>query len=327
MPIAVELAPRPTTPELADIGRAEAEHIVAGVGANPISPFLTELGNSLVRVAGPGVAGYRPVGRWAVMPTGPAVPDGSEPDALDDLLRYVRAARRRPVFVAVPDPGPYVARGLYATRIADEASVDLRAFSLEGKRMASIRHSVTSARRSGLRVVPFTREHRAALAAISDAWLATKRGGEMGFTLGRFDPDALHPADCRVCLDANARPVGFVTWRPYASGRARVLDLMRRAADAPNPTMDLLIADGLQEFAAAGCVTASLSAVPLSHGRVAERLYPTSSLRRYKDKFAPAWEPLWLVVPSARALPRALGAVARAFCPDGALRAMRRNPS
>jgi phosphatidylglycerol lysyltransferase len=314
-------------PVPAEIGRAEAERIVACVGSGSISPFLTELGNSIVRVAEDSVAGYRSVGRWAVMPTAPVAPDGFEADALDGVLRHLRGARRRPVFVAVADPEPFEARGLHTTRVADEAVVDLRAFTLDGKRMASIRHSVTSARRAELRVVPYAPEHRLPLARISDDWLATKRGGEMGFTLGRFDPDALTRVDCRVCVDADERPVGFVTWRPFAAGRSRVLDLMRRASDAPNPTMDLLIADGLLEFAAAGCDTASLSAVPLSHGRVAERLYPTSSLRRYKDKFAPTWEPLWLVVPSARALPRALGAVARAFCPDGPLRAMRRNAS
>ena len=310
-----------------EIDRAEAEGIVARVGSGPISPFLTEPANSIARVAVAAGAGNPTVGGGAFFPPPPAAPRRCEEEALDGVLRHLRDARRRAVFVAVPDPAPFEARGLHATRIADEATVDLQTFTLDGKRMASIRHSVTSARRAGLRVVPYTPEHCVALARISDAWLSTKRGGEMGFTLGRFDPGALTRVDCRVCVDAKGRPVGFVTWRPFAAGRSRVLDLMRRATDAPNPTMDLLIAEALFEFAAAGCATASLSAVPLSYGRVAERLYPTCSLRRFKDKFAPEWEPLWLVAPSARSLPRALGAVARAFCPDGPVRALRRNRS
>src|SRR5205085_6702177 len=81
---------------------------------------------------------------------------------------------------------------------------------------------------------------------------ATKRGGEMGFTLGRFDPDLLGRADCRVAVDAEGRVVGLVSWHRYDAGRARVLDLMRRAPDAPNATMDALIAESLIDFAAAG---------------------------------------------------------------------------
>ena len=100
---------------------------------------------------------------------------------------------------------------------------------------------------------------------------------------------------------------------------------MRRADDAPNPTMDLLIADGLLEFAESGVRTASLSAVPLSRGKVAEHIYPTQTLRRYKEKFAPTWEPMWLAAPSPWSTPNALAAVACAYSPGGLIQAARRN--
>ena len=258
------------------------------------------------------MAGYRAFGRWAVMPTAPAAPRRCEEEALDGVLRHLRDAWRRAVFVAVPDPAPYEARGLHATRIADEATVDLQTFTLDGKRMASIR----AQRHLGASCGPAGRAVRARAPCRARRGSRT-RGSPPSAAVRWASPSVAstqvrsHGVDCRVCVDAQGRPVGFVTWRPFAAGRSRVLDLMRRATDAPNPTMDLLIAEALLEFAAAGCATASLSAVPLSYGRVAERLYPTCSLRRFKDKFAPVWEPLWLVAPSARSLPRALGAVAR----------------
>jgi non-ribosomal peptide synthetase component F len=56
-----------------------------------------------------------------------------------------------------------------------------------------------------------------------------------------------------------------------------------------------------------------------------ERIYATASLRRYKDKFGPVWMPMWLVVPSPRRLPGALRALTGAYCPDGMVRALRRN--
>ncbi len=162
------------------------------------------------------------------------------------------------------------------------------------------------------------------MASVSAAWLATKRGGELGFSLGRHDDD-MRDSQCRVAVDDDGVVVGFVTWRSYDSGRGWVLDLMRRTPEAPNPTMDLLIADGMAELAASGCGHVSLGAVPLPHGRVAERVYAATALRRYKDKFAPVWEDRFLVVPGRRHLPAAMRAVAHAYCPGGIYRAVCRN--
>lgn len=299
--------------------------VVARWGRSPVSPFHAEPGRTILALNDDAVAGYQAVRNWAVFPTGVVAPPGFEADAMSDLMAYLASARRRPVFAAVADPEPFESRGLHATRIGDDARIDLSAFSLSGKRMASIRHSVTSARRSGLRVIPWSPTFGPGVAEVSAEWLRTKRGGEMGFTLGQFDLTDPNSVDCRVAVDMNERVVGFVTWRRYDDGHGRVLDLMRRSADSPNPTMDLLIADSLLEFAAAGIEDASLGAVPLSHGALSERVYPTISLRRYKEKFAPAWAPLWLIAPSRILLPAALLAVASAYCPGGFVRALRRN--
>ena len=131
--------------------------------------------------------------------------------------------------------------------------------------------------------------------------------------------------DCRVAVDAAGAVIGFITWRTYDDGRGRVLDLIRRGSEAPNPTIDFLIGESLLEFAQSGIRTASLGAVPISRGSLAERVYPTVSLRRYKEKFAPAWDPLWLIAPSRRRAPAALMSIGRAYCPGGLTRAIRRN--
>jgi lysylphosphatidylglycerol synthetase-like protein (DUF2156 family) len=174
-------------------------------------------------------------------------------------------------------------------------------------------------------VVPYTEDRFGELARVSDEWLSSKRGGELGFTLGRFGAAHLAKVECRMALGPDDEICGFVTWRRFDDGRGRVLDLMRRSADAPNPTMDLLVASSLLEFSAAGVSVASLGSVPRSHGAVGERIYATTSLRRYKDKFDPVWMPMWLVVPSSRRLPGALRALTCAYCPDGLVRALRRN--
>ena len=294
------------------------------LGRSSVSPFLATPGNLGFRVPH-GIAAYRRVRGWAVFATAPAADVGHESDALDGALAHAAANGLRPVFAAVGDPEPFVDRGMYATEIADDALVALPGFTLAGKRRASIRHSVSAATRAGVTVVPYSDEHFDGLARVSEQWLRTKRGGELGFTLGTFGRAELRSAECRVALDADGRVVGFVTWRRFDDGRGRVLDLMRRAEDAPNPTMDLLVASSLLEYSALGVAVASLGSVPRSHGQLAEHVYATVSLRRYKDKFAPVWMPMSLVAPSPRRLPGALRAVTTAYCPDGMLRALRRN--
>jgi phosphatidylglycerol lysyltransferase len=301
------------------------EETVARFGRSSVSPHLLAADREVLCLAGGGVAGYARIARWAVLPTGPATPPGLEEVVLDDLLSRLAANRLKPVFAAVSDPAPYTRRGMVAIEIAHDTRIELADFSLAGKRRANIRHSVSSARRAGLRMVPWSAEVASGVGAVSAAWLSTKRGGEMGFTLGRFSTDTLDASTCRVALDAEGRVVGFVTWRSFDDGRGRVLDLMRRVPDAPNPTIDFLIAESLLEFAGAGVEIASLAAVPVARGRLAEHVYPTATLRRYKEKFAPTWQPLYLIAPSRPRLVGALRAIASAYCPGGLRRAIRRN--
>jgi phosphatidylglycerol lysyltransferase len=255
----------------------------------------------------------------------PATPAGTEAAALTELLGELRADHLRPVFAAVSSADLFERAGMHCEPSAEDAIIHLDRFSMAGSRRASIRHSVASARRAGLVVESYGPQHAAGCAAVSQAWLATKRGGEMGFTLGRFDSVGASADDCRVAVDGDGRVVAFVTWHRFNDDRARVLDLMRRHPDAPNPAMDLLIGDSLAKFAAEGVELASLGSVPLSHGKLAERIYPTRSLRRFKDKFAPDWQPRYLAVPSRAWAPTAIVAVARAYSTGGLCRALRRN--
>src|SRR5581483_9172818 len=71
------------------------------------------------------------------------------------------------------------------------------------KARANVRHSTARAERDGVVVTRYGAEERTAiddaqLTAISDAWLATKHGPELGFTLGRFDPEAVTLASTYV---------------------------------------------------------------------------------------------------------------------------------
>lgn len=314
------------------LGRCEPhpEHLAARYGLTGVAPFV---GNASVTAVplmnGRGVSGYARVGRWAVTPGDVLAPAGSNAEALTEYLSLLAERRLRPVFLAARDPEPYRARGMHVIEIADEATIQLSGFSLAGSRRANLRHSTTSARRLGLRVVPFAPWHAEQIAEISAEWLRTKRGGEFGFTLSRHDDVTRQvnngTADLWVTVDGDDTVQAWCTWRPYLGGRARVLDVMRRRVHAPNPAMDGMLVTVLENYRDAGLIEASLASVPRSHGELGERVFPARTLRAYKQKFVPDWSPRWLAVPARRQELFALAAVGKAYCPGGLRRALFRN--
>jgi phosphatidylglycerol lysyltransferase len=304
--------------------------LAASYGRTGVAPFIANPDVEVIDlVGGWGAAGFSPVRRWAVTAGDVVAPEGLTEQALSEYLDALRGRRLRPVFVAVSDPAPLQRRGFHVSEIADEAVLDLTGFSLAGSKRANLRHSVTSARRAGLSIAPYSPRYDAQLAEVSAEWLRTKRGGELGFTLSRLDDVAGqlgdHNTDLWVLLDGADRVQAWCTWRHYLGDRGRVVDMMRRRTNAPNPAMDLLLAGTLEHYRDAGVELASLASVPRTHGSAAERIYPTRSLRAYKQKFDPRWEPRWLAVPSAWQQPFALAAVCAAYCPGGMRRALRRN--
>lgn len=111
--------------------------------------------------------------------------------------------------------------------------------------------------------------------------------------------------------------------RRARNGTGRVLDIMRRRVNAPNPAMDGLLATVLELYRDAGLDRASLASVSRDAGLV-ERIYPARSLRAYKAEVRPALgNPL--AVPAARHRPFALAAIGKAYCPEGLHRAALRD--
>ena len=92
------------------------------------------------------------------------------------------------------------------------ARVDLAGFSLDGPARKDLRYARSRAARDGLAFSLLPRAevpaHLDELRAVSDAWLATKKGREKGFALGYFDADYLRLFDMAV-MRREGRIVAF----------------------------------------------------------------------------------------------------------------------
>ncbi|MGH8220626.1 MAG: bifunctional lysylphosphatidylglycerol flippase/synthetase MprF [Steroidobacteraceae bacterium] len=234
---------------------------------------------------------------------------------------YQTSAERAPLYLDL---------GLSELKIGEEARVPLAGFSLDGGRRAELRLARQRAQRdqASFEVVP--REAVAALLpaleTISDAWLAENAAIEKRFTTGAFSERYIR--HCPIALVRRAgEPVACANLWITSRKTECAVDLMRFGPDAPAAVMDYLLLELALWARSSGYEWLSLGVAPLAgldrdplapawhraghalfaHG---EHFHNFESLRRYKAKFHPVWEPKYLMAPGVAALPHILVDVA-----------------
>jgi phosphatidylglycerol lysyltransferase len=208
-------------------------------------------------------------------------------------------------------------------KIGEEAIVDLATFSLEGgvgKRLRPPRNKMIREGYSFSLLPPEALPPRMGeLEAISNAWLASKKGREKGFSLGFFDEEYLANFMCAL-VEKDGRIIAFSNiWRS-GDGFDLSIDLMRHNEDAPNGTMEYLFIELLSWGSAQGYRSFNLGMAPLSGVEArevapiwnkavsmifhsGEGIYNFQGLRAFKEKFNPVWTPRYLAVSSGASLP------------------------
>ena len=151
-----------------------------------------------------------------------------------------------------------------------------------------------------------------ALAEVNSAWVAA-RGGEHGFTMGRFDPTYLATQRIVVARQGTA-VLGFASFHVarIAGKPVWTLDLMRPDPKAPEGTGQQMIAAALAAARAEGVRSLSLAAVPIGarteeQGPIARagRTLAGDAMRgldQFKAGFAPRWQRLYIAAPTALAI-------------------------
>lgn len=276
----------------------------------------------------------------------PLGPPASVPESVATFVRTTEGQGLIPCFFsssqitrdAMPD-------GWRALVIADDTIVDLPGLEFTGKAWSYVRQALNRGERDGMtfRLTTMAAEPwgvRQQLRAISESWVGDKGLPEMRFTLGTLqeaeDPDVR----MALAIAPNGDVDGFLSWLPvYGAGgtvQGWTLDLMRRRDGGFGPVMEFLIGSSARDFAAEGAQTLSLSGAPLAHeaspdeGAIAQLLtslssalepvYGFRSLHRFKTKFNPRYEPIYLLYRDEGDLTRIAAGLTRAFLPDATLR-------
>lgn len=218
--------------------------------------------------------------------------------------------------------------GLHALQLGDEAILHPDDFRLSGPEMRAVRQAVTRARRAGL-AVRF-RRHRelspdemAEVIAHADAWRDTEDERGFSMALGRLGDPA--DADCLLveAVQNGTQVVAMLSLVPWGSNGVS-LDLMRRAPQSPNGTIELMVSELCLQSESIGISRISLNfamfrsafeqGAQLGAGPVARlwrwllvffsRWWQLETLYRSNMKYQPEWVPRYACYEDARLVPR-----------------------
>jgi lysyl-tRNA synthetase, class II len=313
-----------------------ARAIVDAYGTDSLSPFLLRPDKALAFDAG-GVLAYRVIGGTAIISADPVAPAGAAGDVVSAFQDQARRHGWDIVLwgAAQAHLEEYRALGLRAMCVGEEAFVDPRAFTLEGRAVRKLRQSVHRVTRRGWSIsVHDGREIDVLLESeievVSARWRVEHphvHGFAMG--MGSFTSE-LRPDDLYVLARSPAGELGAVM-RFATCGDTLSLDTMQRVGETPNGLNEALVARALAEARERGVGEVSLNYAGLAHlirrepsrnpvartlARLARgplhRRFQMDRLVRFNEKFSPQWRPRYLVYESRAALPLTIARVLQA---------------
>jgi len=297
-------------------------------GTNSISYFALDSDKSyFFSASGKAVISYVLEGSTAVVAGDPIGPEGERIEILQQFITFCNEQDWTIVFWQIQDQFKplYQAAGLHALKIGEDAVIDVQNFTLKGGAMANVRTSAKRAEKDGLRIVFYRGQvtdstQRIQMEQISHAWLASKGGSEMGFSMGHFDPQGDTEQLTALAIDNDNKVHAFVTFVPIYGRHGWGLDLMRRATHPAPGTMELLLARSLEYMKSCGFEMASLGLAPLSNVNAEEETFlsnsidlltgrfgnmaQSQSLFNFKKKFQPTWESRYLIYSHTLGLPK-----------------------
>jgi len=330
-------------PPVPAVGDVKSE--LRSSGGGTLSWMTTWDGNSYARTTH-GIVAYQRRAGVAIVLGDPLGPPQTRAESVREFIDIAERAGLVPCFFSAGEATrAAVPKGWRSLVVADDTIVDLPGLAFTGKRWNSVRTSLNRAGRDGMtfRMTRLSDEPwgvQQQLRAISEMWVGDKGLPEMGFTLGTLD-EAVDP-EVRLALAISPQGDidGFLSWLPVFGGDGGVhgwtLDLMRRREGGFPPVMEFLIGSSAQHFAGEGAQILSLSGAPLAHeypedagpiaeltdklAAILEPVYGFASLHRFKEKFHPRYETMYLLFRDESDLTRIAAGLTRAFLPDATLR-------
>ena len=289
--------------------------------------------------SGETVIAYVPKGRGAIALGDPI---GASEDLKDAIIEYKEFCDRNDWYPAFYQTLPdnldlYKNLGFKTVKIGEEAIVDLRTFTTQGKAGKNMRNALNRFTKMGYRVEfyspPISNELLDKLKVISDRWLQQVQGSEKQFSLGWFDYNYLRGCEIATVEKEREEIVAFANIIPEYQLNEITIDLMRKIENTEHGVMEFLFVSLFQHYKQLNYDSFNLGLSALSgledNRKVPSletglnylyqhlnRFYNFQGLHDFKDKFNPHWESRYLIYPSLASLPNVVVALIRADSGD-----------
>jgi lysylphosphatidylglycerol synthetase-like protein (DUF2156 family) len=208
--------------------------------------------------------------------------------------------------------------GFDSIHVGSEAILDPGTFTLVGRKRSGLRYMNNRAKREGISFHELT--HVEAIECLPDLLERWRRGlssVQMRLVLGTACLDRPLGRRYFVACGGNHQPVAAITLTPGWSGGGWALDLLIREREAPPGAIDGLLIHTIKILAEEGVRCFSLGACPMSEyaaigsgdrkvmraifrliysTRIGDSLFHFKGLARFKAKFLPHWQPVYIGV-------------------------------
>lgn len=294
---------------------------------------------------GRGAIAYRVINKVALTMSDPVCPEGAERDTIEGFIGYCEAQGWSACFYSFHERylPIFQSFGWQYMSVGEETVLDLPGFELTGKAWQKVRQPLNRGEREGMTTLWSTwhdlpSRYSREITAVSEEWVAHKKLPEMGFTLGGMEE--LKDSDVGIFLAIN-KDGGIeatTSWLPsWTDGRITgwTIDFMRRSDGAMPGIMEFVIASAALHMKEQGAQVMSLSGAPLATkpgeeapdptvmsrllgwlGEMLEPAYGFTSLFRFKSKFNPRYETIYMAYADPAQLPRIGMAIGSAYLPE-----------
>lgn len=257
---------------------------------------------------------YKKIGNKLVVLGDPIGEESAIHAAIKEFNEYSESKGLKPVFYQVSPQYMHIYHetGFRFMKLGEEGTVNLQKFTLEGKQGAKLRTRVNKFSRNNysFSVIhpPYSKDLLSEVRQISDSWLGTQT--EKGFSVVAFSEEYVSCFPIALLYDPNGSIIAFATLATDYR-KTITIDLMRKSADSPHGTMDVLFIHIFKWAKDRGYQSCSLGMAPLAnvgeckHSFNSEKLiclayhhgnslYNFKGLKEFKSKFACGWEPKYL---------------------------------
>ena len=205
--------------------------------------------------------------------------------------------------------------GFYFTKIAEEAVIDIRGYTLQGGTKSEFRRTIKQLEKLNVSFEilnpPFDNQVIDQLRNVSDAWVQAKGGHELQFNACYFSPAYIQRNSVAVIRTPEHEIVAFVNLLTVPKSGESTIDFMRYKSGRYDNLMDYILLKILSYLSEQGFQTFSLGVAPMTdvgntdtarlHEKLmlklserVERFYNYKGLRFYKGKFKPDWQPRYI---------------------------------